>query len=68
MESEVKNKEKRLDKAFKRVCESEWHEETLLQPFQECPICFSTTNHKTIVLQSQSPTNASNDNLQEVSE
>lgn len=30
----------------KRICESSWHDEIELNPFEECPICGSTSYHK----------------------
>jgi hypothetical protein len=50
----IKNKPKEkqfiLRYSKKRICESAWHEEILLEKFQECPICKSQAYHKAIIL------------------
>ncbi|MFW6047225.1 MAG: hypothetical protein ACOCP4_05515 [Candidatus Woesearchaeota archaeon] len=32
----------------KRICESSWHEEIELEPFEECPICGSKSFHRVL--------------------
>ena len=34
----------------KRICESSWHKEIHLEPFQECPRCRSKSYHKVVYL------------------